>query len=109
MCESEAKCAIASHGNAGDGSPCPPRPDAVFALDIRHEFPQKKFTVTHRTVGGVDVEAAHPFRRSHQKVANLVLLAQILDQVPSSRVDQRLLVLSKTVQKVEHRVAPRNM
>ncbi len=87
--------------------PFPSRADAIFAFDVRHEFLQKEIAVAERIAGRVDVETALAFRRHHQKVADLMLAAQVFDYAPSAGAEQRLLVLAKTVEKVEHGIAPR--
>ena len=42
--------------------------DAVLRFDKRDEFLQKKIAVTHRTIGGIDVERAPAFGRGNQRI-----------------------------------------
>ena len=89
--------------------PARPGANAVFALDVRHEFLQKEIAVAYRAVGRVDVEAAPALRRDDQKIAHLVLVAQIVEQRPAAAVEKCLLVVAQAVQKIEHRISLRRM
>lgn len=100
--ECETECAIAPHGYAAN---CPPRPtamDAISAFNVGHEFLKKKVAVAHFASGGVDVKTGLGLRSDNEELADLVLLAKILNQVPSARFEKCLFVLAQTVKKVEH-------
>ncbi len=102
MRKGEVQGPVASHGNSADGSSCAAGTDAVFSLDVRQEFLQKKVAVTHGVVGGVDVEAAMSLGGNDEKVVHLVLLAQIVEQSPTAAVKEGLLVVAQAVQKIEN-------
>src|SRR5580765_3455238 len=102
MGKGEAQSTVPSHGNATEGSACAARADAVFALNVRQEFLEEEVAVTNRAVGGVDVEAAPSFGRDNQEVAHLVLAAQIVKQCPTARVEESLLVVAESVQKIQY-------
>lgn len=71
---------------------------------MRNELLQKKVVVRVLPVGGVDEEAAASFRSGHDEVADLVSALKVFDQPPPAAAHERLLVLAKTVQEVEHGV-----
>ena len=73
---------------------------------MRHEFLEKEIAVSERVVRRIDVETASSIWRDDQKVDDLMLPAQVFDQAPSPGTEQRLLVLTKTMQEVKHRIAP---
>ena len=104
MRERETQGPVAAHGNSADGAARAAGPDPVFAFNVRQEFLQKKVVVAYRALGGVDVEAAPALRRDDEKVAHLVLVAQIVEQRPSTAIEECLLVVAQAVQKIEHRI-----
>ena len=77
----------------------------VPALDVGYEFLQKEIAVAERVIRRVDIETSASIGRDHQKVVDLTLPAQILDQAPSPGAEQCLLVLPEAMQKVKHRIA----
>ena len=105
MSEGEAQRSVSAHGDAGNGSALASGADAISALDVGHELLQKKIAVAERIVRRVDVETASSVRRDNEKVTDLMLAAKVFDQAPSPGVEQRLLVLSETMQEVENRIA----
>ena len=78
--------------------------NAVLALNVGNELPQKEITVADFAVSGVHVEAGLGFRSDDQEIANLVLLSQVFDQVPSAGFEKGLLVLAQAVQEIKHRI-----
>ncbi len=103
--EGETQRSVAAHGDAGYGSALASGADAIPALDVGHELLQKKIAVAERIVRRVDVETASSFGRDNEKIDDLVLAAKILDQAPSTGIEQRLFVLSQTMQEVENGIA----
>src|ERR1700721_1715631 len=109
MGEGDPQCSIAAHGNAADRAARAPRKNAVGTFDVRHELLQKKIAVAHRAIRRVDVKASSAFRRNDEKISQLVLVTQIVEQGPSATVEQRLLVVAEAVQKIKHRIALRRI
>src|SRR5208282_1233988 len=107
MAEGEAKRTIAAHGDAADRSIPAAAADAVFALNRGDELLQKEIAVANRTIGGVDVETSSAFWSNDEKIANLMFLPEIIQQRPSSAVEEGLLVVAEPVKKIEDWVALR--
>src|SRR5580658_3580745 len=105
MGESEAQRSVAAHGNSADGAACAAGSYPVLAFDVRQKLLQEKVAVAYRTVGRVDVETAPALRRDDEKVAHLVLFAEVVEQGPAAAVEERLLVVAQAVQEVQHRIA----
>ncbi len=102
MSKGEAKCAVSPHGNSSNRSCLALTTNAVGGFDVRNEFLQKEIVVANFTVRGVYVKAGLRVGCDDQKITDLVLLAEIFDQVPSTAFEQSLLVLAKPVQKIQH-------
>ena len=104
----KAQRAIASHGHSGDAAVAAARAHAILALDERHEFLEEEIAVADFgficvPLGNrVDVKAAPALRGDDKEIANLVLLAQVLDQLPGAGVNEGLLVVAESMQKIEH-------
>lgn len=62
---------------------------------------KEKIAVLYFSIGRVDVETALRFRGNDKKIANLVLLAKVFNQIPSSGLEQSLLILAKAMQVVK--------
>src|ERR1700719_443403 len=105
MREAKAQCAIASHGDSADRASRAAGANPVFTFDVGQELLQKKIVVAHGSVRRIDVKAAAAFGCGDEKIAHLVLLAQILEQRPAATVEEGLLVIAQTVQEIEHRIA----
>ena len=85
------------------------RAHAILVLDVGNELLQEKIAVGDRTVGGIDIETPPAFRGNDEKLADLVLPPEIIDQRPSPGVEQRLLVFAETVQKIKNGISRRRM
>ena len=71
-----------------------------------HELLEKEIVVAVRVVRRIDVETSVSVGRNNQKVDDLMLTAQVFDQTPSTGAEERLLVLTKAMKKVKHRIVP---
>ncbi len=80
---------------------------AVMSLDEGHEFLHQEILVALASVARIDEEGAVPIGRDDQEFADLLLIPQILNQIPAARVEQGLLILAETVQEIEHGIAAR--
>src|SRR5437763_12926649 len=109
MGKSETQRAIASHGDAADGAAAPAFTNTVVRLDVRDEFLQKEITVTHRAVGGIDVERAPAFGRDDEELSYLLLLSKIIEHCPSAAVEQCALVIPEPVQEIKHGIGLNRM
>ena len=94
IAEGNAQCAVSTHGHAFNAARLTCRLDAVLTFNEGHEFLQEEVAVTFLAVGRVHVKAAAALRRHDNEIADLLLLAQVLDQGPRSTVDQCLLVVA---------------
>src|SRR6266702_4245986 len=101
MRECESQCPISSHRNSGDGAGRPPGANTIFVLNMWQEFLQEEVTVAHGTVGGIHVEAAPAFGRGDQKIADLMLVAQIIEQRPPSAIEQSSFIVAEAMQKIK--------
>src|SRR6266567_3665489 len=104
MSECKPQRAITTHRKPGHPAVFTVTNYAVVGLDIRHKLRKKKVAVAVLPVGGVDEEVVPSFGSDHQKISNLALLPEILDQTPAAAAQKRLLVLAETMQKIQHRI-----
>src|SRR5579862_5258156 len=81
--------------------------DAIVALDERQKFFHEKILVANAPIARIDIEAATGSGSRDQEFADPLLVPEVLNQVPSARIQKQLLVFSKTVQEIEHRIALR--
>src|SRR5437764_11286253 len=102
MREGESQCAIPTHGNSADGAGRAAFANAVLAFNVRHEFLQKKIAVPESTVCGIDVKASPAFRCDDQKITHAMLLTQVIQQRPSSAVEQSPFVVAQAVQEIQN-------
>ncbi len=65
---------------------------------------QEKIAVADGAVGRVDVKTSSAFRSDDKKIAELLLLAKIVEHCPSAAVEKRFLVIAQAVEKIEHRI-----
>ncbi len=107
MAEGEAERTITSHGDAADRSIPAPTADAVFAFNRRDKLLQKKVAIANGAICGVDVEGSAALGSDYEKIADLMFLAEVIEQRPSSAVKEGLLVVAQSVKKVKYRVALR--
>src|ERR1041385_2904201 len=104
MPEGVSQCAIPSHGNSADGARRAASANAVLAFNVRHEFLQKKIAGAESAVGGIDVKASPAFRCDDQKITHAMLLTQVIQQRPSSAVEQSSFVVAQAVQEIQNRI-----
>src|SRR5215471_21071442 len=109
MSKCKSQCAVASHRNPADGAVGTSTAEVVFALDLRHELLQEEIAVAHGFIRGIDVEASPALGRHDQKVAHLALVTQIIQQSPAATVEQSLLVVAQSMQKIQNRITPRRV
>ncbi len=100
--EGEAQRAVTAHGNPCDRMVGAALLDTIFRFDPRNKFLQKEIAITNGAIGRIDVKATFPFRRDDKEIAQLMLLAKIVEQRPTPAIEKCLLVVSQTVQKVKH-------
>src|SRR5581483_5338766 len=79
---------------------------AKAAFDIGKELGQKEVAIAIASARGVNEERSPAFRGDDQKVADLLLPAEVFDQAPATAAEQHLLVLSQAVEEVERRIFP---
>src|SRR3954470_20348356 len=104
MSERETQCAVSAHRNAADGAVFPILANTVFFLDGRHELAQEEIRVQDLLVGRVDIERRLSFGRNDKEVTDLVLLAEIFDQIPSAGLEKRLLIVAQAMQVIKNRI-----
>ena len=104
MAKGETQRTVSAHGNSSDGSMAAAFTDAVFLFDKWDELLQEKIAVANGTVGGVDVKTSSAFRSYDKKIAELMLLAEVVEHRPSTAVEKRFLVIAQAVEKIEHRI-----
>src|SRR3954464_14281192 len=109
MRKGKAQRSVSAHGDSADGPSRASRSNAVFVFNMRHELLQEKIAVADRPAGGIDVKTSPAFRRDHQEITHLMLLAQIVEQRPAATVKQRPFVVAQAVQKVQRRIALRRL
>ena len=102
MAEGETQGTVSAHGDSGDRSIAAAFADAVFLFDEWDELLQEKIAVADGTVGGVDVKTFSAFGSDDKKIAELMLLAEIVEHRPSTAVEKRFLVVAQAVKEVEH-------
>src|SRR5208282_6155269 len=107
MVKGKPKGAVSAHGDTADRSRGALPPNRVMCLDVGNELANEEIAGAQAAVSGVDVKAAPPFGRDHQKSGDLSLLAEIFDHVPSTGLEQALFVVAESVQKIEHRITTR--
>jgi len=103
MGEGRPQCAVATHGESGDSPGLAVANESIMRLDIRNEFAEEKVAIAVASVGGVYEEAGVTFRRDHNKIADLVLLAKVFDESPAAAAQKSLFVLAQAVKKIERR------
>jgi hypothetical protein len=103
----KAKRSVAAHRDSGDAARGAGALGAILLLHLRHEFLDEEVVVTHQAVLRVEIEGAAGAGRQHDEVADLALAPQVGNHVPSAEVQQRLLVVAKAVQVIEHGIASR--
>src|SRR5438105_2648414 len=106
MSEGEAKRSIPAHRQAGDSARLAHTNHAELRFDLRNKFRKEEVAVAISAIGGVDEECAPAFSRDDYKLANRMVLAQVLDQPPASSEHQRLLILTEAVQKIKNWIFP---
>jgi hypothetical protein len=94
MAEGEAQCAVSAHGDSGDCSMAAAFADSVFLFDERDKLLEKKIAVANGAIRGVDVEAFSAFGSDDKKIAQLMLLAEIVEHRPTAAVEKRFLVIA---------------
>src|SRR3974377_1449781 len=102
MQECKPESAVSAHGYAADGPASASSRHPIFLFYVGDEFLQKEVVVAKRAVRRVDGEAPPAIRRHDEKVAQFVLMAQVVDQGPGAAVEQRLFVVTQAVQEVEN-------
>src|SRR5690348_11538069 len=101
--------AVSTHGDSANGPARTPRSNAILAFNLWHELLQKEVTVAHGAVRRVYVKAAPALRGDDEKIAHLALPAEIVEQRPPTTVEERLLIVTEAMQKIEHRISARRM
>lgn len=109
MAERKAKGTVATHRNAADRSILTTTTDPVSVFNRGNELLQKEIAVAHRSIRGIDIETASAFRSNDQKIADLMLLAKVIEQRPSATIEEGLLVVAEAVKKVKHGIALRRL
>src|ERR1700741_4777124 len=107
MREGEPQRAIPAHRDPADSAIGVAFADAILRFDKRNKLLQEKITVPYFAVGRVDVKSSTAFRSGDQEFSDLVLLAKVVEQRPSTAIEQRALVIPQAMQKIKHRVGPR--
>src|ERR1017187_5911436 len=107
MAERKMQRAVPAHGHACDAAISASVAGAIVSLDEGHEFLHQEILVALASISRVNEEGAAPIGRSDHELADLLLIPQILNQVPAARVEKRLLILAETVQEIEHGIAAR--
>src|SRR5215471_16724165 len=79
---------------------------AVLLLHLRHELLDEEVFIPNLTVFRVEVERAPRAGREDDEVADLAAAAQFIDKVPAARVQQRLLIVPKTVEVIQDGIVP---
>ena len=102
MAKGETQRTVSAHGDAGDRSIAAALADAVFLFDEWDELLQEKIAVAFGTVGGVDVKTSSTFGSDDKKIAELVLLAEIVEHRPAAAVEKRFLVVAQAMEEIEH-------
>ncbi len=102
MAEGETQRTESAHGDSGDCSIAAAFADAVFLFDKWDELLQEKIAVAYGAVGRVDVKAPSTFGGDDKKIAELMLLAEIVEHRPSTTVEKCFLVVAQAVEEVEH-------
>ena len=101
MAEGEMQCAIAAHGDTGDGTVGAAGRDAVAFFDEREKFLQQKIFVAVPAVFCIDIKTRAALRRGDQKTFQFAFFALVFDKVPRAGVDEELLVVAKSVEVIE--------
>src|ERR1700684_792509 len=109
MAKGEAQRTVSTHRDSGDCSIAAAFADAVLLFDEGDELLQKQIAVANGAVGGVDVETLSAFGSHDEKIAQLMVLAEIVEHRPATAVEKRFLVVAQTVQEVKHRVVLRRI
>jgi hypothetical protein len=101
MAEGEMERAEAAHGDAVDGAVGAAGRDAIAFFDEGKKFLDQEILVAVFAVFCVDVEARAAIGRSDQKIFELVIVAEIGDNVPQAGVDEELFVVAEAVEEIE--------
>src|SRR5579864_8870127 len=107
MAKRQMQRAVATHGNSANATIAAAGPRAVRAFNKRQKFADEEILITFAAIARIDVEAGARIRRDNQKLAELMLLPKILDQIPPAGTDKHLLVFAEAVKKIENRIMPR--
>ncbi len=75
--------------------------NAIVAFDVWNELTNDEIFVAHLAVARIDVESAVAIGRRDQELANCLLVTQILYQIHDAGLNQGLLVVADTMQKIK--------
>src|ERR1035438_8575985 len=104
--ERQVQSSIAAHGNTRDGPIGTTRRDPVTFFDVRKEFLHQKILVAVFAVSCVDIKTGSRLRSRDQKISQFAFVAHVFDEIPRTRMDEKLFVLSQAVEEIQNWEVP---
>lgn len=101
VAEGEMERAKTAHRDAGDGSIGAAGSDSIAVFDKGEKFLRQKILVAGLAVLGIDVETRASVRSRDQKIFQLVVVAEIFDDVPCAGVDEELFIVAESMEEIE--------
>src|SRR5205085_6041226 len=97
----EVQRAIAAHGDAPDSTECTTRTCTIALFDIWEKLLQEELLITSAPVARINVESCASGRGHDQKIADALLLAQVIGNTHAAGTKQHLLVVTQSVKEIE--------
>ena len=106
MAECQVERTVASHRDSIDRPIRPAWCNPVPPFDEREEFPDHEVLITILAVSGIDVKTGTGRRSGNQELLDFVFRPKIFDQIPGATVNEELVVVAQSVEKIENGEMP---
>src|SRR5205085_6579557 len=101
MAKREVQCAVTAHRDSADAAIGAARRDAVARLNAGQKFANQKIFVMDLAIARIDVKRGTGIGSDNQKFANLIAFPQILHQIECAAVNEHLIVVAESVEKIQ--------
>src|SRR5580700_8246962 len=105
MKKRHAQGAIASHGDTANAAGFAAGGNPVAMLDPGHKFLQEEVLVAEAPVVRVHEETGVTGWADQNEIADLPAVPEVLDKIESAGTHKHLLIITKPVEVIEHRIA----